>query len=618
MAKKPTREELERKVKELEIESVKPERTDKALIESERYFHSLLSNMHEDILVINRDYLIVDANKTFLDTCGRKREEVIGHHCYEISYNFNEPCEKRGEQCMLREVSETGEPRTCLHQHVQPDGSKVWVDIILSPLTDENGKVTHVIEAIREVSDLIKAQEELRESEEKFRTFMETASDLMHIADKDGNLTYINESMARTLGYSKEEMIGMRITQFISKESLETVFMRGREELKKRGEFTTEPIWVTKNGKKIYGELKVVAIYDSDGNFVGSRGVFRDLTQRKQSEEELVRLASFPEQSPDPVMEIDSEGRVIYLNSVAATQFPDLPETALQHPMLEGLLSVIAPLQSGEQAAVTREISVNNSVYQQRITYLPERNLIRLFAHDITDRVGAEEALKESERQLHFLSSQLLTAQENERKRIAQELHDGIGQTLSAIKFGMEDALDRMGKVAPSPGIKALEAMIPMVKNGIEEVRRICTDLRPSLLDDLGLLATISWFCREFQTIYSGIRIEKQINIKESEVPDILKTVIYRVLQEAFNNVAKHSKADLVCLYLRKTEGTIDLSIEDNGLGFDLEDAISAESSKRGLGLASMKERIEYSGGSFSIESIRGRGTIIRASWLCK
>ena len=618
MAKKPTCEELERKVKELEKKSVKPKRTEEALRESEHYFHSLLSNIYEDILVINRDHLITDANKAFLDTCGRKREEVIGHHCYEISHNFNEPCEKRGEQCMLREVSETGEPRTCLHQHVQPDGSKVWVDIILSPLTDENGKVTHVIEAIREVSDLIKAQEELRESEEKFRSFMETASDLMHIADKDGNLTYVNKSMAGTLGYSKEEMIGMHITQFISKETLKTVFMRGREKLKKRGEFTTESTWVAKDGKKIYGELKVVAIYDSDGNLAGSRGVFRDLTERKQSEEELARLASFPEQSPDPVMEIDSEGRVTYLNSVAATRFPDLPETALQHPMLEGLRSVIAPLQSGEQAAVTREISVNNSVYQQRITYLPEKNLIRLFAHDITDRVGAEEALKESERQLHFLSSQLLTAQENERKRIAQELHDGIGQTLSAIKFGIEDALDRMDKVAPSPGIKALEAIIPMVKNGIEEVRRICTDLRPSLLDDLGLLATISWFCREFQTIYSGIRIEKQINIKEGEVPDILKTVIYRVLQEAFNNVAKHSKADLARLYLRKTKGTIHLFIEDNGLGFDLQDAISTESYKRGLGLASMKERIEYSGGSFSIESTRGTGTIIRASWLRK
>jgi len=235
---------------------------------------------------------------------------------------------------------------------------------------------------------------------------------------------------------------------------------------------------------------------------------------------------------------------------------------------------------------------------------------------DITERKRGLEALQESERQLRFLSSELLKAQENERKRIAQELHDGIGQTLSAIKFGVEDALDALGKDTPASGGKTLESIIPLVKTGIEDIRRICSDLRPSTLDDLGLLATISWFCREFQTIYSGIRIEKQVDIEEDEVPDILKTVIYRVIQEAFNNIAKHSKADLVRLCLKKAGGTIDLFIEDNGRGFHLHDALSADIFKRGLGLASMKERTEHSGGSFSIKSTKGSGTTIHASWL--
>jgi len=154
-----------------------------------------------------------------------------------------------------------------------------------------------------------------------------------------------------------------------------------------------------------------------------------------------------------------------------------------------------------------------------------------------------------------------------------------------------------------------------MVQNGIEEVRRISTDLRPSILDDLGILATITWFCREFQTIYWGLSIERQINIQENEVPDPLKIVMFRVLQEALNNIAKHSKADLVRLYLKKTDGMIELAIEDNGLGFDLKDALSVESSKRGFGLAGMRERTELSGGSFAIQSIRGEGTTIRATW---
>jgi PAS domain S-box-containing protein len=234
---------------------------------------------------------------------------------------------------------------------------------------------------------------------------------------------------------------------------------------------------------------------------------------------------------------------------------------------------------------------------------------------DITERKCNEEALRKSEEQLRFLSTQLMRAQENERKRIAQELHDDLGQILSAIKFGVEDVLHQLGQGVATPGARTLKALIPVVQNGVEEVRRICMDLHPSILDDLGILATMSWFCREFEAIYSGIRIEKEIAVEEHEVPDLLKIVIYRVMQEALNNIAKHSEADLVHLSLRKQGNRIELTIKDNGRGFEPEVARSAERSKRGLGLASMKERVDYSGGSFSVESFPRQGTLIQASW---
>jgi PAS domain S-box-containing protein len=234
---------------------------------------------------------------------------------------------------------------------------------------------------------------------------------------------------------------------------------------------------------------------------------------------------------------------------------------------------------------------------------------------EIKERKQAEEALQRSESQLRSLSSQLLTAQEKERKRIARELHDGIGQSLSAVKFSVENTFRQMDKSTAEGNVEALKALIPLIQESIEEVRKIAMDLRPSTLDDLGILATINWFCREFQTIYSGIRIEKQIKIQEDEVPDSLKTVIYRVLQEGLNNVAKHSEADLVRLSLSKTNKNIEMAIEDNGLGFDLDEVFSVENSRRGLGLASMKERTELSGGSFTIHSVKGTGSTIRASW---
>ena len=140
-------------------------------------------------------------------------------------------------------------------------------------------------------------------------------------------------------------------------------------------------------------------------------------------------------------------------------------------------------------------------------------------------------------------------------------------------------------------------------------------DLRPSILDDLGLLATLSWFCRRYQTIYTGIKVELEQSLEESDIPNSLKIVIFRVTQEGMNNIAKHAKASLVHLSLRKRDGRIELALKDNGQGFDLKKVLTSESTKRGLGLTSMRERTELSGGSFAIESGEGKGTTIHASW---
>src|SRR4030042_5852601 len=192
---------------------------------------------------------------------------------------------------------------------------------------------------------------------------------------------------------------------------------------------------------------------------------------------------------------------------------------------------------------------------------------------EAVNRLNLEDELRESENRLRSLSSQLLTVQENERKRIAMELHDGIGQLLTAIKFKVENVLQEKGKARANE--KSLEAIISMVNESVEEIRRIQMDLRPSTLDDLGILATLEWFCREYQKIYSDIRIEKEIGLQESEVSPTLKPVIFRVMQETLNNIAKHSKEDLVHLSLQKTDGTIELAIQDNGQGFNLMEVLS-------------------------------------------
>jgi signal transduction histidine kinase len=137
------------------------------------------------------------------------------------------------------------------------------------------------------------------------------------------------------------------------------------------------------------------------------------------------------------------------------------------------------------------------------------------------------------------------------------------------------------------------------------------------MLDDLGILATLSWFFRRFQAAHPKIAIEQKIVIGEENVPDSLKTSIFRITQEAMNNIVKHSQADSVSLSLNCEGGRMELRIQDNGIGFDLEETHSRERSERGLGLESMRERVELSGGSLTVESAKGRGTLIRASWPC-
>ncbi|HSR12099.1 MAG TPA: histidine kinase, partial [Thermodesulfobacteriota bacterium] len=228
-------------------------------------------------------------------------------------------------------------------------------------------------------------------------------------------------------------------------------------------------------------------------------------------------------------------------------------------------------------------------------------------------RQRSERELRASEGRLRDLSLQLLTAQENERRRLAAELHDSIAASLSAIKIAADCARDKLGDRRESE--KHLDKMVLNIQQTIEEVRRIMADLRPSILDDLGIVATIGWYCREFEKTYSPIRIVRSVQIREEEVPESYKIVLFRLIQESLTNVAKHSAATYVTLALRKSGDRIELTVQDNGQGFDLETAFSQAPPTHGLGLLGMKERTELSGGNYSVESGEG-GTVVRAFWL--
>jgi PAS domain S-box-containing protein len=388
--------------------------------------------------------------------------------------------------------------------------------------------------------------------------------------------------------------------------------------------------WVGPDGRKY--QVLDFPFTDTEGSpLILEMGI--DVTDRKQAEQALREASlytrSLIEASPDPLVTISADGKVTDVNKATelatgilrqqliGSDFSDYftePERAKEgyrRVLQEGLVRDY-PLAIRHTSGRVTDVLYNATVYRNEAGKVQG---IFAAARDVTVRKRTEDALRESEMQLRYFSSQLLTAQENERRRVARELHDGIGQSLTAIKFKVESFLQETCQTRMEVKAKPLEAIIPMIQEGVREIRRVQQDLRPSILDDLGILATLSWLCREFEATYSAIHIEKQIEIEEREVPDSLKLVIYRISQEALNNISKHSHADLVHLSLRKTEKAIEFSVQDNGHGFSFSRALSVEGPGKGLGLVSMKERVEHSGGSFSVESTKGKRTVILASW---
>ncbi len=211
--------------------------------------------------------------------------------------------------------------------------------------------------------------------------------------------------------------------------------------------------------------------------------------------------------------------------------------------------------------------------------------------------------------------SRILIMEEREAGRIARQLHHDLRQVLSGIESDLENSVRQIEGKEIKTGLESLRALIPKVRYSIDELLRLGAHIFPPILEDIGILATISWFCREFQKTYSGIQIEKQIDIQENEIPFFLKVMIYKTLRDALANIATHGKVDLVRLSLQKKNKRIELTIQDNGKGFNVGEVLKKEIQRETLGLSSLRERVKLSGGAFRIKSAIGKGTAVHASW---
>ena len=388
-----------------------------------------------------------------------------------------------------------------------------------------------------------------------------------------------------------------------------------------------------RDGSTFPAYLTCSPIWREDGSIAGFVYTFIDITERKGAETALqdseAKYSTVVENSPTGVF-IFQHGKLVFgnhrffqmlgrtLKDVATMEVADIVHPEDWPEVSELFRRRLA----GQGATQDYECRILNALGEVRwiagrsalIRYGSEPALLGNI-QDITERHKAEEALRDSQEALHRLSGRLMSAQEGERRRVAQELHDSIGQSLSAVKFMVERALDEQEELVP--GLergKTLQAVVPVIQGAVEEVRRISMALRPTTLDDLGLLATIAWFTREFQVTYPNLAVVRQIEVEEFEVPDSLKTNIFRILQEAMNNAAKYSQATTVTVVLRQVLRDLQVMVVDDGIGFKTAERRTPDLTG-GFGLVSMQERAELFGGSLIVTSSPGEGTVILARW---
>ena len=237
-------------------------------------------------------------------------------------------------------------------------------------------------------------------------------------------------------------------------------------------------------------------------------------------------------------------------------------------------------------------------------------SLVETLKTEIEERKRVEQQLRESRQELRMMSRRTLEALEADKQAVAKELHDSIGASLAAIKFSLEDRLSTM-KSVPREDTVSLEKIVSYLMYTIKETKRISASLRPTTLDDLGLMATIDWFCREFSTFYKQIRVIQDVAIDESDLSDAMKIVIYRILQESMNNSAKHANPSQIHFRMNRRDGGIRMTIKDDGCGFEPNSRLFASDPLSGHGIQGMRERAEICGGRFEIESSQGGGTRI-------
>lgn len=468
----------------------------------------------------------------------------------------------------------------------------------------------------------------LRESEERYRLLVKNLPAVVYKGYVDCAVDFVDEKVEELTGYQKGEF-DTRKMKWIDvlipddRETFKEEFLKG---LRASKSYLREYRIRRKSGEIIWIQDRGQIICDPVGQVEYISGVFFDITERRHAEEALreseARFASFMRHLPGTAVMRDSRGNYLYGNETWERI------QHLQRQDWEGKFiaevwppEMAAKISDSDQQVITRgeplqtveEILQEDGIHNWLVNKfpIPDKDgrpiLIGAVGIDITMRRRAEEALRESEWRLRFLTSRLLSAQERERKRISMELHDELGQSLAVLKLQIR-AIERALGDDQQDLKEEYRELLRYLDGVIDNVRRLSRDLSPAILEDLGLQSALKYLIDgvgKHYTVSHSFEVEDLDHLFPSDA----QIIIYRIFQECLTNISKHAGATEVSITVKEYEGFISLAIEDNGAGFDPAQASARRASSRGLGLAALVERSRMLGGTLEVRSQPGSGT---------
>ena len=498
-------------------------------------------------------------------------------------------------------------------------------------VTSRTEQLRHTVDKLlQEIADRERAEARLRESEARFAAFMKHLPGSAIMRDREGRFLFVNESWEKILGRQPGESLGKTVDDFWPPEVAQRLKEFDREVLSQNRPLESE-VELFVGGKKRTFLTHRFPIRGETGQveMVGAIGI--DITDRLKAEEARDRLIEILEATPDFVGSADREGQLFYLNRAARemlglTAMDDVtdltfldtqPPWALDRILSEGqAIYAREGVWQGETAILCRdgmEIPVSQVILAPR----GADGKVKFFSticRDISAMKRAEENLRKSEEKLRLLTTQLLTAQEDERKRLAAELHDELGHALLTLKLHMSSVERRL--LPEQADLKEkMRDMVGYLTDTVEEVRRLYRDLSPGDLEDLGLTTALRTMVEDFQELYAGI----DWNVDLADIDDLfplpIQTMIYRIVQEALTNIGKHAYPEHVTVKVTKKDQQAVFVIADDGCGFSMDDLLDGD--QKGMGLAAMAQRVSLVGGIFDLWSRENQGARITFSIPC-